>query len=246
MKLDLKVDPYKIDISLKLLKWASKFNKVALAFSGGKDSLVVLHLMSKILELKEKTIVLADDPITEDEHSHYIMIILDYFGFKNRVWLEEYITEEDWKYSIEYTKDVIQCCYHLKILPVRRFIEEYEPEIFIVAIRADEHPERAKEKYVSLREYFKQGARKTFFRLHPILHWSLKDVLAYIYLNRLPISPLYLKGYTSLQCTPCMKKIKEFSSIEEWIEYTLQHGDRQVRIEEKEVVMHILRRMGYF
>jgi len=227
---------------MNLLKWATRFKNVAFCFSGGKDSLVVLDLISKLSELKEKIIILADDPISDVRHEKYIRNILESYNFHNIHWLKQYIPKYAWNYTVDKTGDVVLCCYFLKILPVKSFIVENKIECCIVAIRGDEHSERAREKYVSLREteFWK------YFRLHPILHWSIKDIFAYIIQNKLQISPLYFEGYTSLQCLPCMKKIKPFKNIEELAEYCIKYGDRQVRIEEKEAVMHILRRLGYF
>ena len=240
---ELKINQYKLDLTVRILKWCEKFRNVAFCFSGGKDSLVVLDLISKIPELKKKIIILSDDPIMTQEYYEYCKEVLESYGFKNIHWLRNYITKEDWEYSVEKTKDVVMCCYHLKILPVKRFIKENRIENVIIAIRSDEHRERSKEKYVSLRS----NEDFTYFRTHPILHWCLKDVWTYIINNKLKINPMYFQGYTSLQCLPCLKKLPiKFNSLEELVEYSLRYGERQVRIEEKEVVMELLRRMGYF
>ncbi len=240
---NLKVDQYKVDIAIKLLKWTCRFSRPAVCFSGGKDSLVVLDLIAKIPELREKILILSDDPIMPEEYYDYCERILEKYNFKNVHWLRDYIRPEDWNYRIEKTKDVVLCCYHLKILPVQRFILENKIEALIVAIRGDEHQERQKEKYVSIRK----TPHYKIFRVHPILSWKLSDVWAYITENNLEINPLYLKGYTSLQCMPCLKRLPvEFRDVKELIEYSLKHGDRQVRLEEKEVKMHILRKLGYF
>ena len=233
---------YKINLSIRLLKWATRFKNVAFCFSGGKDSLVTLDLIAKLPELKERVIILADDPISDPRHDKYIRDILEQYGFKNIHWLRDYIPDYAWNYTVDKTKDIVMCCYFLKILPVRKFITLNKIECCIIAIRGDEHVERAKEKYISLRivDDWK------YFRLHPILHWSIRDVFAYILQNKLQLSPLYFEGYTSLQCLPCMKKLKPFKDIYELAEYCIQHGDRQTRIEEKEALMHILRKMGYF
>jgi phosphoadenosine phosphosulfate reductase len=44
---------------------------------------------------------------------------------------------------------------------------------------------------------------KGLIKLNPILLWHEVEIWQYIALNKVPVNPLYAKGYRSLGCAPC-------------------------------------------
>ena len=115
----------------------------------------------------------------------------------------------------------------MKIEPLHKAIIDLDLDALIVGLRWDEQIERIEEEYISFRD-----KPKVHYRIHPILHWSAIDVKKFIEVNELPVNPLYLRGYTSIDCEPCTKPSTRL--------------DRSGRSVEKEKVMQYLRKLGYF
>jgi phosphoadenosine phosphosulfate reductase len=97
----------------------------------------------------------------------------------------------------------------------------------MVGIRWDEHPARSSETYFSPRE--------DHMRVHPILHFTEKDVWSYIRRNNVPYNPLYDKGYRSLGAKIDTEPVADPDAPE-----------RAGREKEKEKIMERLRELGYF
>ncbi|MCD6418712.1 phosphoadenosine phosphosulfate reductase family protein, partial [bacterium] len=158
------------------------------------------------------------------------------------VFYKDLLKKEYLKKASPIGKDKQRCCYWLKVVPLKDFIRKYRIQALFVAIRRDEHPERAKEKIFSPRE--------DHTRIHPILHWKWLEVWEYIKKHNLPFNPLYLKGYSSLGCEPCTSVVKQdgFKNIDEIISF-IKEGkvkERAGRDVDKELIMERLRKLGYF
>ncbi len=44
-------------------------------------------------------------------------------------------------------------------------------------------------------------------KLNPLLHWTHKDVWAYVIANNVPYNPLHDHGYPSIGCWPCTRSV---------------------------------------
>ena len=142
----------------------------------------------------------------------------------------------------------------------------------IVGVRRDEEPTRAKERYFSPRDknmewnvedqppelwdQFKTDFEKgTHIRIHPLLHWTELNVWEYIERENIPVIPLYFaneKGerYRSLGCAPCTFPIKSNARTVREIIEELRHtktSERSGRAQDKESedAFEKLRRDGY-
>jgi phosphoadenosine phosphosulfate reductase len=113
-----------------------------------------------------------------------------------------------------------------KIVLLKEAVKKHNLPALIIGIRWDEHPERISEKYFSPRE--------DHMRVHPLLHFTEKDIWDYIKLHKVPYVSLYDKGYRSLG-------EKEFTKPA-----TNDGGERSGRQKEREIIMKKLRRLGYF
>ena len=85
-------------------------------------------------------------------------------------------------------------------------------------------------------------------RVHPLLDWPLEAVWAFIKKEKLPVNPLYLKGYSSLGCWPCTQRTMEpCSSLDEFFEKVVKVVERGGRAQDKEDehAMLMLRKAGY-
>ena len=234
----------KIELSNEVIETAlATYSRTALVASGGKDSTVMLDLVCKFARENGYSIprVLLCDPIPMKENVEFCKLLIKHYKLKKYNWYEEFSRKYESK--VEVGKDKVKCCYWLKIKPLRDFLKKYRIEALFVAIRRDEHPERAKENYISKRD------NPEHVRVHPILHFTWLDIWQYIKQFNLIFNPLYLKGFTSLGCKPCTSAVTAgFSSIDEIIEFVKRRKakERAGRDIDKELVMERLRKLGYY
>jgi len=243
----LRVDEAKIEFSKQIIVEAfEKFKRIAAAFSGGKDSLAMTRLILDVCEEYgfEQPIFIISDPIPIPENDDYVKRITREWGIRRYVHYRDLLKQEYIEKASPIAKDKQRCCYWLKVVPLNEFIKREKIEALFVAIRWDEHPERAKEVYFSERD------NPRHVRVHPMLHWTWLDVWLFIKERQLPFNPLYLKGYTSLGCAPCTSVVKKdgFKNVDEIIEFVKRREipERAGRDIDKEKIMEKLRRMGYF
>lgn len=228
--LDLPLDK-KIEKSLEILKETkTKYQNIGIGFSGGSDSLVLLHLTLKIFSSRI-SVVFSDTQHDHLETYEFIKKIIkewnltNFHTFKannNRV--GEFIE----KYGLKTPEFTEICCEFHKIEPMRRGVDSLKLDALITGIRGVEHEERAKEKIFSPRSSPKH------MRIHPILFWKPTDVLEYIKKNKIECNPLYAQGYTSLGCMECTSLNKDPNAHE-----------RAGRGVARETIMAKLRALGY-
>ena len=204
-----------------------KYPKIGLGFSGGTDSLVLLHLT---LPLKQDLPVVfvntrQEFPIMEK----FIEEVRGEWGIKDfhevkaeKNKLHDFIE----KYGLKTAEFTTECCNYHKIAPMIKAIGDFGFEAFFVGLRGVEHEERAKETFFSPRE--------NHIRVHPLLFWRQEDVLGYVKQNNIRTNPLYNQGFTSLGCTICTEKNLDPNAHE-------RAGRGKVR----EEIMQHLRDLGY-
>lgn len=191
----------KIDRSVEIIKQAlAKYPRIGLGFSGGTDSLVLLHLALPIIP-ENTPIVFVNTGHQFPETYQFIEKVKREWGLKNFIEvkpekdrLQEFIDKLGSK-TPEFTTT---CCHYHKIAPMIKAIKDLNLEAFIAGIRGVEHEERAKEKIFSPRE--------NHTRVHPLLFWRREDVLDYVKMKNIECNPLYSQGYTSLGCIYCTEK----------------------------------------
>jgi len=220
----------KIRKSQEIIKEAlDKYHpKIGLGFSGGTDSLVLLHLALPIIP-KNLPIIFVNTYQQFTETYKFINETIGRWGLTN---FHEVKAQENKFESIKKkfgfkTPEFIEvCCGYHKIAPLIKAIEDLELNAFITGIRGVEHEERAKEKIFSPRE--------NHFRIHPLLFWKQEDTLNYVEDFGIEPNPLYAQGYTSLGCTPCTERNIDPNAHE-------RAGRGIVR----ETIMERLRELGY-
>ncbi len=150
--------------------------RCGIAFSGGKDSTILLDLVREI----DKGI-----PCVFLDHGRHFP---ETYEFVKTIPNMQNITKTDWE------PDPVSCCGPAKIELIEMAIRALKLDILFVGIRRDEHPARD----VDYEEQF-----PTHKRVYPILDLSEKDVWKYLNSKNIPTNSLYDKGYRSVGCVNC-------------------------------------------
>lgn len=112
-------------------------------------------------------------------------------------------------------EDRKECCGIRKIEPLHRAIKGYK--IWITGIRAEQSPNREDMRSV---EY---DAANNILKIHPLFHWTLAEVEAFIKTHSVPYNLLHDKGFPSIGCQPCTRAIapgEDFRAGRWWWEDT--------------------------
>ena len=218
----------KVEKSKQIIREAfEKYQNAGVGFSGGTDSLVLLHL---ILQIKQ------DMPIIFVNTGHQFSETYKFIEEVKQEWnLKDFREVKPEENKLEKLKEKFGfktpeftkiCCGYHKIAPLMKSIGDFGLDAFIAGIRGVEHEERAKETIFSPRE--------NHDRVHPLLFWDSEDILTYVKENNIKCNPLYAEGYTSLGCTHCTDKNTDPNAHE-------RAGRGVVR----EEIMEQLRELGY-
>ena len=180
----------KVERSLALIDEAyQKFGDgLVVANSLGKDSVAVWHLAKRVSpKIRGFIITTRYKPaetvqfMTEEVARYPEMKV-----FKNDALQPDQL----------YLSDPDQCCYNLKVQPVRWAVEEMDVSCWVTGLRCTEG--RTRTDFLEIEER-DQGLLK----LNPILLWQEREVWQYLALNYVKVNPLYSQGYRSLGCSPC-------------------------------------------
>ncbi|MBI2031236.1 MAG: phosphoadenosine phosphosulfate reductase family protein [Candidatus Levybacteria bacterium] len=221
-------------LSKKIAKSREKLNEafkahgeqMAIFWTGGKDSTVLLHLIREMFGAKAKFPVLFLDTGLDFEE------VYNFIERTNRMWNLNLITiKPSKKLASEYKKqktkrDRVTFASMMKIILLKQAVKEHKLPALVIGIRWDEHKERIDEKYFSKRE--------DHIRIHPLLHWTEEDIWEYIHSKNVPYISLYDLGYRSLGEKEFTKPAKSGGD------------ERSGRAKDREVIMKRLRALGYF
>lgn len=165
----------------------------------------------------------------------------------------------------------VECCGRLKKDALQETLHKHGYTAVFVGIRRDEEGTRAKERYFSPRDKnfewnFKEQPPElwdqfktdfepgTHIRIHPLLHWTEINIWEYIARENIPITDLYFsrqgKRYRSLGCYPCTTTVdSNASTIPEILEElrNTKVAERSTRAQdaESEHAFEQLRAQGY-
>jgi len=199
-------------------------DRVAVAWTGGKDSTLVLHLWRGLLaerNLGSPLVVNLDTGVKFPEIIAFRDTWAEAWGLRLNIARPEAV-------NIPIAEDPMACCRDRKVEPLRRAVKKLNAAALLTGIRADEHPDR------SGRPQREKHHDPEHWRIHPILEFTEMDVWAATVNNHIPWCDLYDRGYRSLGCVPCTALPAVGSS------------ERSGRSGKKEANMSSLTALGYF
>lgn len=100
--------------------------------------------------------------------------------------------------KLMFTTDPDHCCYLNKTQPMEAILASHD--VWINGVRGDQSAVRKAMKV-------EQEAPYNCTRFHPMLDWDKKKIFNYIKEYNLPRHPLDDKGYISIGCEPCTRKV---------------------------------------
>lgn len=201
-------------------------DKVVVAWTGGKDSTVLLHLVRSTFNKRVPFPVMFNDSKMEFEEIYkFINMLSKQWGLNLIIipHLKEDLEEFKKTKSQKRKKELSRI---MKINAINYFVKKHGVKAFMAGIRWDEHTSRSKEIYFS--------KRPDHTRIHPILHFTEDDIWNYIRTYNVPYVKLYDQGYRSLGEKPFTQKAKP------------GEGERSGREQAKEQLMERLRSLGYW
>ncbi len=168
------------------------------SFSGGKDSLVVLHLAR--LALGDVKVVFNDTGIEFPATVEYVHSLSERLGLD----LEVADAGESFWRGFEAVgppaRDFRWCCKVVKFSPTARLVKRLFPggAVALVGQRKYESSLRAKSPRVWRNKWFPKGIAAS-----PILEWTALEIWLYIFWRRLLPNKLYYEGFDRLGCWLC-------------------------------------------
>ncbi len=219
----------KIKKGKKIIQKAAKKypkEKLAVAWTGGKDSTVLLHIVKGVFKGKIPFPVVFNDSTMEFPEIYEFVDRLTQDWELNLVkvlHLKKELAKFHRTSDPEKKKEMSRL---MKISAIKWATKKYKFSAYMVAIRWDEHESRSKERYFS--------PRKDHGRVHPLLHFTESDIWDYIKKHKVPYVSLYDKGYRSLGEASFTKPAKKGK------------GERSGREHDKELIMKRLRDLGYW
>jgi phosphoadenosine phosphosulfate reductase len=174
--------------SIILLKQFEPPDGYFLAFSGGKDS-IVIHSLAEKAKVKFEAhynLTTVDPPeLIYFIRNNYPNVIID--RPQKTMWqlLKQH-------YGVPPFRQARYCCRELKE-------RGGENRVVITGIRAEESFKRSKREEV---EECRDKSKNKIF-VHPIISWSEKDVWKYIRENKLAYCKLYDEGFKRIGCILC-------------------------------------------
>jgi len=183
----------KSELSKIILEHAfNKYDKIFVACSFGKDSLVVAHLAMAVKN--DVPFIGIDTGFEFPETLSYAEELIKEWNM-NFTWArpeQEDVDRINRDYGDSFVKNGQYKCCEMKLPAIARHLPNYNA--WVTGLRRDETESRRNTPLVEAGERI---------RINPIAFWSEADVWEYIKSNQLKYHPLYDSGYKSLGCKPC-------------------------------------------
>jgi phosphoadenosine phosphosulfate reductase len=108
------------------------------------------------------------------------------------------VAEQEAEHGLLYQSAPDQCCKLRKVEPLFRAVAGYR--VWLTGLRREQAKSRAALEESAL--FTLPGGRQVL-KLAPLVEWSTRDVWNACEMLRIPLLPLYERGYSSIGCEPC-------------------------------------------
>lgn len=187
-------------------KYKNKIDCFYVAFSGGKDSMVLLELVEKSLPLNSFVVIFGDTGMEYPDTYELVDIVEkncrehDVPFYRAKSHLEP---DESWRLFGPPAKTLRWCCSVHKSTPQILKLREISNKndcIGMAFVGVREHESLSRSHY----KVFNYGKKsKGQYSLNPILEWTSAEIWLYSYLKNLTINSAYTKGNSRVGCLCC-------------------------------------------
>lgn len=178
-------------------------------FSGGKDSQVLLDLITRVIPAEDFIVVYSDT-------GYELPPSLDLYQKVKEYYTQQYpnlrfYTAKNHQSVLHYWDEIGTpsrihrwCCSVMKSAPLSRLLKEVvgkgkQPNaVLFDGVRAEESQSRSSRSKIG-----KNVKHNKIVNVSPILEWNATEVYLYILLNRLPVNEAYRKGLSRVGCVIC-------------------------------------------
>lgn len=173
--------------------------KPAIAFSGGKNSTVLLHML--LQHDPEILVVYVNTGVEYSKNVKYVRKLakewnLNYHELKPDTNFWKVVEKYGFPDHRRWYKKEPKCCYYLKNKPAGKFYEKNGIDCIFTGISASES--RTRKITISDRGlifYAKSMGQYRFknpvLKVHPLGYWTDEDIWTYFKVNNLPKNPVY-------------------------------------------------------
>jgi phosphoadenosine phosphosulfate reductase len=187
-----------------------------ICFSGGKKSLILLHLITSATKTS-LPVIFIDTTVHFENTRNYVEKMRTLWGF-------ELVTGTPVVQSDNIARDKDLCCKSLIISPLCEIIQKNGFDyVFIGSVQAEDRITRLLDAY---------PGKKEGIPVSPTEHFLNEDIWQYIHTYNLPYCSLYNSGYARIDCKPC-------SQIDE------SRQKNSLMPNEEELIKEKLKKLGY-
>ena len=179
------------------------------SFSGGKDSQVVLDLVTRVVPAEDVVVVYSDTGYELPPSLSLYNEVKDFYTQKYPNL--RFFTAKNHQPVLHYWDEIGTpsrihrwCCSIMKSAPLSKLLKEIvgngkQPNaILFDGVRAEESPSRSSRSRIG-----KNVKHNKIINVSPILEWNATEIYLYLLLNGLPVNEAYRKGLSRVGCVIC-------------------------------------------